>query len=85
MRDETTTAPFELVPSNKTTPSNPDAGGPESDFRQSVRDVLNMDWSTSDAQIIVEVKRLKKIEHRVTMLAHQTSQQLEAFKQNGDC
>ncbi len=39
---------------------NPDTGAPEDPFRAQVRDALGLDWSTRDAAIFAELKRLKK-------------------------
>ena len=41
---------------------NPDSGEPESKFRELVRDALGLDWSTRDAAIFAELKRLKALE-----------------------
>ena len=43
---------------------NPDTGQPEEKFRELVRDVLNLDWSTRDAAISAELKRLKAYDGR---------------------
>lgn len=40
------------------TTRNPDTGQPEDRFRALVRDALGMDWSTRDAAIFAELKRL---------------------------
>ncbi len=37
-------------------------GHPESNFRQQIRDILNLDWSTRDQRIYDELRRLKKVE-----------------------
>ena len=35
-------------------------GNPESHFRQRIRDILGLDWSTRDEKIYDELRRLKK-------------------------
>lgn len=47
---------------------NPDTGQPEEKFREMVRDVLGLDWSTRDAAIFAELKRLKTRDGRVSSL-----------------
>lgn len=37
-------------------------GNPESEFRQRIRDILNLDWSTRDEKIYDELRRLKKLD-----------------------
>ena len=37
-------------------------GNPESHFRQRIRDILNLDWSTRDEKIYDELRRLKKLD-----------------------
>ena len=37
-------------------------GNPESNFRQQIRDILDLDWSTRDEKIYEELRRLKRIE-----------------------
>ena len=40
---------------------NTDTGQPEDAFRALVRDALGLDWSTRDAAIFAELKRLKVV------------------------
>lgn len=49
---------FKADPNRRYTPD----GHPESLFRQRVRDVLGLDWSARDDQIVDEVLRLKALE-----------------------
>ena len=37
-------------------------GNPESNFRQRIRDILDLDWSTRDEKIYEELRRLKRLE-----------------------
>lgn len=37
-------------------------GNPESHFRQTIRDILNLDWSTRDWKIYEELRRLKALD-----------------------
>ena len=40
-------------------------GNPESDFRQRVRDILDLDWSARDEKIYEELRRLKILERKL--------------------
>ncbi len=44
------------------TPVNPDTGNAESTFRQKVRDILGLDWSTRDLTLYDELRRLKTLD-----------------------
>ena len=39
-------------------------GQPESKFRQQIRDILDLDWSTRDEKIYDELRRLKTLGHK---------------------
>lgn len=38
---------------------------PESQFRQKIRDILDLDWSTRDDKIYDELRRLKRADREV--------------------
>jgi len=50
--------------------TNPDTGQPEDPFRTLVRDVLCLDWSTRDAAIFAELKRLKAVDEATMTRCH---------------
>lgn len=47
---------------------NPETGSVEDEFRGTVRDILDLDWSKRDYQIFAELRRLKQLEQRVVNL-----------------
>lgn len=56
--------PSDYDPNTRYTP----AGTVETDFREAVRDVLGLDWSTRTDQILDELRRLKALEQTATAL-----------------
>jgi len=49
---------------NPNTRYTPD-GNIEPEFREQVREALDLDWGTRDQQILDEIRRLKRVEARV--------------------
>lgn len=56
------------MPLEKPITMNPSTGEPETKFRERVRDLLDLDWSTRDENIFSELRRLKNVDERVNQM-----------------